>query len=547
MINEKNTVIGHLVESSGAECVAQLISEEEGFVPEVTLNDEKIRIGMVGTYLMVIQGDSYVLVIVESMWQEVGPDGELVRMLRMNPLGEITQQGGFQRGVAHYPTTGAEVHLVTSATLKVLFAKYAAAKFNVGRLSASENVEVFLDPDAFFGRHAAILGQSGAGKSWSVTSFIQSTLKSMPNAHIIVLDLHGEYGSKDWDPDTRPPFPEHLVNCIKASDLEIPYWLLTYEELIELLIDRDDPNASVQIAFLRNAVLELKREANAHLDLGHVTVDSPIYFSLDELLTRFKSANETTADFGKSKTALTGKFDQLLVKLQSRLNDTRYDFLLKPQKRNSSESLPGLMRDFVGLGEKPAKVTVLDISSVPFDVHPTVTSQIGRLAFEFNYWNPQCREFPLFLIAEEAHAYIPRDHVGGHQGTRRSFERIAKAGRKYAVGLCVVSQRPNELSETVLAQCSSYICLRISNPDDQEYVRSLVPDSARGILEALPSLAQGEAIAAGEAVPMPMRFHVTMPSPPPNAQSIEYGNMWARGPEETDVERIVDAWRRQRR
>ena len=199
MINEKNTVIGHLVESSGAECVAQLISDEEGFIPEVTLNDEKIRIGMVGTYLMVIQGDSYVLVIVESMWQEVGPDGELVRMLRMNPLGEITQKGGFQRGVAHYPTTGAEVHLVTSATLKVLFAKYAAAKFNVGRLSASENVEVFLDPDAFFGRHAAILGQSGAGKSWSVTSFIQSTLKSMPNAHIIVLDLHGEYGSKDWD------------------------------------------------------------------------------------------------------------------------------------------------------------------------------------------------------------------------------------------------------------------------------------------------------------------------------------------------------------
>ena len=309
----------------------------------------------------------------------------------------------------------------------------------------------------------------------------------------------------------------------------------------------DDPNASVQIAFLRGAILELKREANGHLNLGHITVDSPIYFSLDDLLKRFKYANETTADFGKSKTALTGKFDQLLVKLQSRLNDTRYDFLLKPQKRTSSESLPGLMRDFVGLGEKRAKVTVLDISSVPFDVHPTVTSQIGRLAFEFNYWNPQCREFPLFVVAEEAHAYIPRDHVGGHQGTRRSFERIAKAGRKYAVGLCVVSQRPNELSETVLAQCSSWICLRISNPDDQDYVRALVPDSARGILESLTSLAQGEAIAAGEAVPMPVRFRVTMPAPPPNAQSIEYGNMWARGPEETDVEHIVDCWRRQRR
>lgn len=547
MISEKNTLIGHLVESSGSECVAQLISEDEGFVPSLTIGDEEIRIGMVGSYLMVRQAGTYVLVIVESMWQEVGDDGALTRMLRLNPLGEITAKGGFERGVAHYPTTGAELHIVTAPTLEILFSKYAAANFNVGKLSASESVNVFIDPDAFFGRHAAILGQSGAGKSWSVTSFIQSTLKAMPNAHVVILDLHGEYGTKDWDPTTRPPFPEDKVNCIKASDLEIPYWLLTYEELIELLIDMDDPNASVQIAFLRGALLELKREANEHLNLGHITVDSPIYFSLDDLLKRFKYANETTADFGKSKTALTGKFDQLLVKLQSRLNDTRYDFLLKPQKRTSSESLPGLMRDFIGLGEKRAKITVLDISSVPFDVHPTVTSQIGRLAFEFNYWNPKCREFPIFVVAEEAHAYIPRDHVSGHQGTRRSFERIAKAGRKYAVGLCVVSQRPNELSETVLAQCSSWVCLRISNPDDQEYVRALVPDSARGILEALTSLAQGEAIAAGEAVPMPVRFRVTMPDPPPNAQSIEFAEMWKSGPEDTDVEHIVDCWRKQRR
>jgi DNA helicase HerA-like ATPase len=547
MISEKNTLIGHLVESNGSEFVAQLISEDEGFIQELTVEGQNIRIGQVGSYLMVRQSGIYVLVIVESMWQEVDGEGVLLRMLRLNPLGEITAKGGFDRGVAHFPTTGAELHLVTAATLKVLFSKYSAANFMVGKLSSFDSVDVFLDPDAFFGRHAAILGQSGSGKSWSVTSFIQSTLKSMPNAHVIILDLHGEYGTKEWDPTTTPPFPADKVRCIKASDLEIPYWLLTYEELIELLIDADDPNASVQIAFLRGTLLELKRESNEHLNLGHITVDSPIYFSMDQLLERLRYANETTADFGKTKTALTGKFDQLLVKLGSRLNDTRYDFLLRPKKRTSSESLPGLLRDFVGLGEPRAKVTVLDLSSVPFDVHPTVTAQVGRLAFEFNYWNPNCREFPLFLIAEEAHAYIPRDQDSGHQGTKRSFERIAKAGRKYAVGLCVVSQRPNELSETVLAQCSSFVCLRITNPDDQEYVRSLVPDSSRGILEALTSLSQGEAIACGEAVPMPVRFRVTMPDPPPNAQSIEYGAMWARGPEETDVEHIVDCWRRQQR
>jgi DNA helicase HerA-like ATPase len=547
MISEKNTLVGHVVEISGSEFVCHVISEEEGFVGETTIDGQLIRIGQVGSYLMVRQSGIYVLVIVETMWQEVDAEGHLARMLRVNPLGEITAKGGFVRGIARFPTTGAELHLVSAGTLKSLFAKYSEADFKVGKLTAFESIDVFLDASAFFGRHAAILGQSGSGKSWSVTSFVQSTLRAMPNAHIIILDLHGEYGAKDWDPSTRPPFPADKVRCIKASELEIPYWLLTYEELIELLIDEDDPNASVQIAFLRGALLELKREANQHLELGHITVDSPIFFSMDELLKRFRSVNEQLADFGKSQTALSGKFDQLLVKLQSRLNDTRYDFLLRPKKRIGSESLAGLMRDFVGLGEPRANVTVLDLSAVPFDVQPTVTAQIGRLAFEFNFWNPACREFPLFLICEEAHSYIPREDLGNMKGTRRSFERIAKAGRKYAVGLCVVSQRPHELSETVLAQCSSFICLRITNPDDQDYVRALVPDSAKGILEALTSLAQGEAIATGEAVPMPVRFRVTMPDPPPNAQSIDYAGMWARGPKETDVEHIVDCWRRQQR
>jgi DNA helicase HerA-like ATPase len=547
MISEKNTLIGHVVEINGGDFSAQMISEEEGFVSEVTVDGNLVRVGQVGSYLMVRQSGLYVLVIVESMWQEVDPEGNLVRMARVNPLGEITAKGGFARGVANFPTTGAELHLVTTSTLEMLFAKFSAADYKVGTLSSFDSIDVYLDASAFFGRHAAILGQSGSGKSWSVTSLVQSALRAMPNAHIIILDLHGEYGTKEWDPDTKPPFPADKVRCINASQLEIPYWLLTYEELIDLLIDQDEEDASVQIAYLRGAVLELKREANEHLALGHITVDSPIYFSLEALLKRFKDANEQLADFGKSKTALSGKFDSLLVKLLSRMNDTRYNFLLKPEKRTSSETLPDLMRDFVGLGEPKANVTVIDLSSVPSDIHPTVTAQIGRLAFEFNFWNPRCREFPLFLICEEAHAYITRDTSLEHRGTRRSFERIAKAGRKYGVGLCVVSQRPHELSETVLAQCSSFICLRITNPDDQEYVRALVPDSARGILEALTSLAQGEAIATGEAVPMPVRFKVTMPDPPPNAQSIDYAGMWSRGPAETDVDHIVDCWRRQRR
>ncbi|MCU7959763.1 MAG: ATP-binding protein [gamma proteobacterium symbiont of Bathyaustriella thionipta] len=257
--------------------------------------------------------------------------------------------------------------------------------------------------------------------------------------------------------------------------------------------------------------------------------------------------NEETSNFGKSKTALNGKFDQLLVKLQSRFNDKRYDFLLKPKIRTDSESLPKLMRDLVGLGEPKAQITVIDLSAVPWDVKPTVTAQIARLSFEFNYWNPRFREFPLFLLCEEAHAYIPRANDPKFAGTKRAMERIAKEGRKYGVGLGIVSQRPAELSETVLAQCANYICMRISNPDDQEYIRKLVPDAARGILDSITSLARGEAIVMGEAVPMPVRFRVDRPNPPPNAADIDYAGQWTEGPQDISVEHMVERCRNQQR
>ena len=162
---------------------------------------------------------------------------------------------------------------------------------------------------------------------------------------------------------------------------------------------------------------------------------------------------------------------------------SRYDFLLKPSVRANSGSLAGLLRDFVGLGDRKVPVTVIDLSSVPFDVRPTVAAQVGRLAFEFNYWNPQYRDFPILLICEEAHAYIPRETVSQFAGARKSMERIAKEGRKYGVGLAVVSQRPHEVSETVLAQCGTFICLRITNPDDQGYVRRLVPEITNELKE----------------------------------------------------------------
>jgi DNA helicase HerA-like ATPase len=278
-----------------------------------------------------------------------------------------------------------------------------------------------------------------------------------------------------------------------------------------------------------------------------VSIDAPIYFSMDDLYKRFKEANEQRTEFGRAEGPMFGQFDDFLLKLQSRMNDTRYDFLLKPKKRTDSSSFEGLLRDFVGLGTPKAQITVIDLSSVPFDVRPSISSQIGRLAFEFNLWNPENRRFPILLVCEEAHAYIQREGTGQYEGTRKTMERIAKEGRKYGVGLVVISQRPHELSETVLAQCGTFICLRITNPNDQEYVRQLVPEGEGDVMAMLPGLGRGEALALGEAAPLPVRFQFFKPDPPPQSNDVDYYESWKQGPTDLDVTDIVSRWWRQSR
>jgi hypothetical protein len=363
----------------------------------------------------------------------------------------------------------------------------------------------------------------------------------------VLLDLHGEYGWRDAKGHFHSAFPSDMVRHVDARSLEIPYWLLTYAELVDLLIDRSDPNASLQISFMREVLHGLRRKDNEDLGIDRLSVDSPVQFSLKELYLHFKQANEQQFDFGKTKGPLFGAFDEFLVRFQAMFNDSRYDFLLRPKRRTKSHDLEELLRDFIGLGDPKRQITVIDLSPVPHDVRPTVSAQIGRLAFEFNYWNPQRRDFPILLVCEEAHQYIPREADKQHQGSRRAMERIAKEGRKYAVGLCVVSQRPTELSETVLSQCSNFVCLRTTNPQDQEYIRKLMPEGEQDLADALTTLRRGEALAVGEAIPLPTRVRLYPPDPAPASSDAPVAESWKNGPDDVDVAGIVDHWWRQQR
>jgi len=563
MPDTPNTVIGHIVDVQGNVLMATLVEDEQGHAPTVTIGDEDVLVGQLGSYVAVKQNDVHLIAIVTRMTEQEalaaptietpGDDAARLpfakRVARLTPVGSILTDGQFERGVARYPTTGAEVHAIGSTEVARMFDRFQSKGLAVGTLASHPSLKVCLDPTNLFGRHCAILGQTGSGKSWTVASVVQKTVAVMPRAHIIILDLHGEYCWKRPDGTHSYAFGDAIVRHVDARELEIPYWLMTYAELCDLLIEHSEREATNQTAYFRDCLLEGRQRENTTatpaLGLPRVTVDTPIYFSLDELLAKVRAKNvERVAN---RQGPMFGDFDRFLMRIESKLNDVRYHFLLKPTIRNTSASLSGLLRDFVGLGSKKAAVTVIDLSSVPFDVRPTVAAQIGRLAFEFNYWNPQFREFPILLACEEAHAYIPRAAESQFAGSRKSMERIAKEGRKYGVGIAVVSQRPHEVSETVLAQCGTFICLRITNPDDQGYVRSLVPESEGDLVSVLAGLGRGEALVLGEAVPLPTRVQFDRPSPVPNSDDVDFYAKWKDGPMDLDVDEIVKRWRSQER
>ncbi len=555
------TLIGRLSEVHESGMTATITIDSESGFPVLMVGGEAIRVGQVGSYVRIKDRDIQIIALVTNAREEereirvtLGQDGErsvkrpvMRGRISLTPVGEIDEQGRFERGLGRFPVPGAEVHIMSSGQIGVMFEKYRAKGFNLGYLPTHPSMRVCLDPSTMFGRHVAVLGQSGSGKSWGVANILQRALSVMPKAHIIVLDIHGEYVWTTRDGERKTAFKKGMVQAIDARELEIPYWLLTFAELVDLLIDREDSGATVQIAYLREVVHELRKQANPDIPSSQISIDSPLYFPLDNLFDQFKRANEQTQDFGKTKGPLFGQFDEFLIKLQSRMNDVRYDFLFKPERRKSSDTLADLLREFVGLSVPKSQITVIDFSSVPFDVRPTVSAQIGRLAFEMNYWNSQSREFPILLVCEEAHAYIPRSHDTQYEGTRRSMERIAKEGRKYGVGLMVVSQRPHELSETVLAQCGSFVCFRMTNPDDQQYIKDLVPDAEADLTKILSTLSRGEALALGEAVPVATRFQMQKPDPTPNSDDVDFYEKWQLGVEDLNVEEIVLKWRRQER
>ncbi|WP_197419425.1 MULTISPECIES: ATP-binding protein [Burkholderia] len=560
--------IGRVCAVSGDEIIVSVMefrssADGESGVPDsmtvhlsTSMGPAPILIGQPGTFVVVALPSARLLCMVTGVSMKEGRvsaaevkdavvGGTLLvdsssRLLTTVPVGTINSAGKFERGSDVLPTVNAPAFATPPSLLDSIFTSYAEGDFALGRLSLLPEQEAKINLDAFLSRHAAILGQTGGGKSWTVASLLQK-LCSFKQATAVLFDLHGEYADA---------FNED-ADVISASDLELPYWLMNSEELLGLMVDRSESAAPNQIAKFKELLQAAKENhpENQGLGIKKITIDTPVFFDFSEILERFRKLDtEMVAGSSKEKQGpLFGQFTRLLMRIDSRLNDRRYDLIFKPVKYKSSASMEDLFRRLLGerVGERK-KVVVIDLSPVPFDVRASVISLILRCLFDFAYWFRRVNKarHPIAIFADEAHIYL-NERESTSEAARHAAERIAKEGRKYGVSLTVISQRPREVSSTILSQCNSFLCLRISNPDDQSYVRNLLPDSVRGISSMFSTLRRGECILLGDSVLMPTRIRIDEPAPKPESDDASFYKHWTSDPLDLDLAKVLHAWRSQ--
>jgi len=563
-----NYQIGKVIGVSGDEIFVALIDHEEvagveSGVPEsmtVHLTSDTgptpVLIGQPGTFVTVSLPAGRLLCMVTGVdmreskvsaatSREAETDGAYLldratRGLSTIPVGTIDSAGRFERGSGVLPTVNAPVFPVLPEVIDKVYASYAEGDFAIGSLSLIPGQQAKINLDAFLTRHAAILGQTGGGKSWAVASLIQK-MCTFPQATVVLFDLHGEYATTFGD----------SADVIAANDLELPYWLMNSEEILGLMVDRSEAAAPNQIAKFKELLQGAKEThpENTKLGIKKITIDTPVFFEFSEILDDFRRLDTqmVSGTKGEKQGPLFGQFTRLLMRIDSRLNDRRYDLIFHPKTYKTSASMEDLFRRL--LGEKVGarkKVVVVDLSPVPFDVRSSVISLILRCLFDFAYWyrRVNASRFPIAVFADEAHIYLT-DGDSTAEASKHSAERIAKEGRKYGISLTVISQRPREVSATILSQCNSFLCLRISNPDDQAYVRNLLPDAVRGITSMFSTLRRGESILLGDSVMMPTRIRIDPPSPPPHSDDASFYKTWNEEPKDVDFAKVLHAWRSQ--
>lgn len=479
----------------------------------------------------------------------------LVGMVRWNAE---KAQHEFTRSLLDLPDIGQDCFVLKGDSLKAfmgLLVKKGDTEqaLEIGKYTLDPDATAYLDGDKFFQRHAALLGSTGSGKSWTVATILERAAK-LPSANLIVFDLHGEYRELSYADHLRIPGPDDL-GAANPELLYLPYWLMNVEELISMFIDCSEFTAHNQTLVFQDTVVKekkkgLERENKTEI-LESFTVDSPVPFLLAKVINHIKSLNEEMVQGarGLRKGDFNGQFSRLLTRTATKLNDRRYGFLFQsPNNLNNYESFHGIAKQLLAFSDGRKGIKVIDFSEVPSDVLPIMLGIVGRLIYYLQFWMSDEKRHPVALVCDEAHIYLPRDKGNPNQQRAvESFEKIAKEGRKYGVSLMIVSQRPSDVSDTILSQCNNVMALRLANSNDISAVKNMMPESMTSFMEMLPVLDIGEALVVGDAVLLPSRIRINMPDEKPLSATIDFWTEWSSKDVSPDWVLAAENMRRQRR
>lgn len=466
----------------------------------------------------------------------------------------------FKRGADSYPLVEALCWVLDGVNLQRLMGLLSQQlepekQLQLGSFVADPSAKAVADGDRLFQRHAALLGSTGSGKSWAVALILERA-RALAHPNLIVFDMHGEYTPlTEGDEPIARGFRIAGPGDENADEhtLYLPWWLLNQEEMQALLLDRSEINAPNQAARLTHHVRNLKQERLIHDGKNEManrfTVDSPVPFSLKELLEKLE-ADDVEMVPGKSAPIagpFKGKLTRFISRMRARIEDRRYDFMFAPPE---DEVDYGWLHELAKklLGTNPG-IKVIDFSEVPSDVLPIVVGVLARVLYEIHFWTVEEKRTPVTFVCDEAHLYLPSGVAGAAEmRALDSFERIAKEGRKYGISLFVVSQRPSDVSRTVLSQCNNFIALRLTNDQDQAVVRRLMPDSMEGLTAALPLLDVGEALILGDAIVLPTRIRLDKPKIKPTSATKNFWTEWSEtAVVDEDLVAAVEAMRAQSR
>lgn len=470
----------------------------------------------------------------------------------------------FKRGADCFPQIDKTCFHLSGSNLQLFMNLLSAnvaenERLTLGHFMADETAVAVANGDKFFQRHAAILGSTGSGKSWSVALILEraSALKS---ANLIVFDMHGEYstlceGENPIAQQYHIAGPGDLDGS-NPNSLFIPYWLLNREEMLALILDRSDDNAPNQAARFTEHVRTLKGQTLQSEEKTEVletfTVDSPIPYDINSLLDELNkddTGTKTGASGKEVKGDWNGRLTRFIGRLKAKIDDRRCGFMFQPPEEcNAYGWLEEMLMKLFAVSESQRGIKIIDFSEVPSDVLPIITGVLARLLYNIQFWMDKDARHPLTIVCDEAHLYLPvRDAAeAAEKRALEAFERIAKEGRKYGVSLLVVSQRPSDVSRTILSQCNNFLVLRLTNDQDQSVVKRLLPESMVGITDILPLLDLGEALLLGDSILLPTRIKLDKPTIAPESATRQFWSDWAnQEPKPDAVSKAVEALRRQ--